>query len=216
MEEKLFAVQTTYIPIPGKGPELRALLEERMNASAAHGAQNGLVQSQLFGPDGTAFVGVQLFTDLAAYEGFVKKRNADPAYQAWVPKRTQVISAAPTQELVESIITPDPSTRSRDKLARVVTHVPILGKGPELRSVLEEHAKARQAQGFRASLWSQLFGPNGQAFGLRIGYPSLAAYEEDVAGRQSDPAYAEYLKKMYPLQSTAGRAKLFEVVARTS
>ncbi|MSQ14993.1 MAG: hypothetical protein EXR50_03915 [Dehalococcoidia bacterium] len=214
----MFATRTTFVPIPGKAPELRALLEERMNAKGAHGAQSSSVQSRMFGPDGMSFDAISVYPDLAAYQQFMSKRDPDPAFKSWQAKIHQVVSAPTTQQLTESVVTA-PATMARGKFYQRAIRVPILWKGPELRSVLEEHVKGRQSRGVRAHLWSQMFGASGPAFVVNVEFPSLAAYEDDLKSRVSDPAHAaigaEYNRKLLPLQSSA-RTQLWEVVARSS
>src|SRR5437764_20533 len=58
-----------------------------------------------------------------------------------------------------------------------ITFFPALGKGPELRPILEERVRQRQAQGTRAGLQSAVFGADGPAFSLGIQVADLEALE---------------------------------------
>ena len=92
------------------------------------------------------------------------------------------------------------------------THYPVFGKGPELRALLEERVKARQAQGFRVGLSAQMFGAEGVTYILTTIYPDLAALEKNRKENQSDPAFIAYQAKLTGLQRMPTKTELFEIL----
>ncbi|MSQ14995.1 MAG: hypothetical protein EXR50_03925 [Dehalococcoidia bacterium] len=202
-----FQIRSTWVPTLGKGPELRALLEERLKARNSQGFPTGL-SAQLFGADGQAFVLYGTAPDLAAYESYMRQRDPDPAYRAHQNKVSQLLSQPTTLQIFDGLLALAPTVSEPSKFSQRVTYYPAFGKGPELRSALEARVKDRQAHGLRSGLQAQLFGPVGTAYVSGTVFPSLAAYEQ----YRSDPGLAAFQAKIAPLVSAAGKSQFFEIL----
>ncbi|MSQ14422.1 MAG: hypothetical protein EXR50_00960 [Dehalococcoidia bacterium] len=206
-----FVQRTTWIPALGKGPELRALLEERVKLRNAQGGRSG-VSAQLFGPEGPAFVFSTVFPDLASREQLFQRQNSDPAYQASLAKSVMVASKAAVIELFETLVPNAP--RIEAKVTQRITLYPAIGKGPELRAMLEEEVKARQARGITSGLQAQLFGIDGPAFTIGTQFPGIAAFEQRRESVPNDPGRQAYLAKVNQAISRPNRQQLFEVLVQ--
>jgi len=93
-----------------------------------------------------------------------------------------------------------------------VTNYPAAGKGPELRTLLEERVKARQAKGLRTGLSTQMFGADGAAYVITTTYADLAALEKSRRENQSDPASRAFQAKLAGLQRVPQTIELFEIL----
>ena len=103
----MYIQRVTFHPAPGKTPELRTLLAERVKASQAQAIQAGLAE-QLFGAEGQAFVITVRHRDLAALEQARRRNQDDPAFQAFLAQVNQLIRAPVRQQLLE-VLVPLPS-----------------------------------------------------------------------------------------------------------
>ncbi|MGH2361787.1 MAG: hypothetical protein ACRDGM_14745 [bacterium] len=91
---------------------------------------------------------------------------------------------------------------------------PALGKEPELRAVLEEWAKKRQAQGMEISLSVQLYGPEGPTFVNSAKFRDLAEVENRRRQNQADPAFQAVVAKVDSLCRVPAKRSLYEVLVR--
>lgn len=89
---------------------------------------------------------------------------------------------------------------------------PAVGKAPEVRSLLEERVKARQAQGVAQGLQATLFNPEGATFVATTRWEDLAKYEQDRGRNQGDPAFRAYQTKLAGLITVPPAPLLFEVL----
>lgn len=86
------------------------------------------------------------------------------------------------------------------------TFFPAFGKAPELRPILEERAKQRQAQGIRTSLATAAFGAEGPALVMTAQFDDLSALEAS----RGDPPAAD--PRIAPLLRQTVRSELFEIL----
>ena len=91
---------------------------------------------------------------------------------------------------------------------------PALGKEPELRAVLEEWVKKRQAQGMEFSLSVQLYAPEGATFVNSSKFRDLAEVETRRRQNQADPAYQAVAAKVASLSRIPAKRSLYEVLVR--
>lgn len=206
----MFSHRVTHYPAFGKGPDVRALLEERVKSGQASGIRAGL-SSHLLGADGQAFVMTVIHPDLAAYDKRRRGNAADPGFRAYQTKLAEVIRKPNSQELFEVLVAAPPSAESATFIVRNI-HYPVPGKNLDLRALLEERVKSRQAQGARVGLSVQLFGSDGVSYVLSVRHPDLAAYEkyrQDTLGDR--PENRAYQAKLGELQR-ATRQELFEIL----
>jgi hypothetical protein len=66
-----------------------------------------------------------------------------------------------------------------------ITYFPAIGKGPELRPILEERVRQRQSEGVRASLTTVVYGGEAPAFRANMSFEDLAAlqvFRDRIAG----------------------------------
>ena len=73
---------------------------------------------------------------------------------------------------------------------------PAIGKGPELRSLLEERTRQRQSQGERVGLAMVVFGPNTPAFRIGRLFEDLGGLEASLQQPfQGDPRVAALFRQ---------------------
>ncbi len=99
----MYIQRARLFPAPGKAPEVRVALEERVKKRQGQGVDISLSR-QLFAPDGATFVITSRFRDLAEYESRTHQMEADPEYQAFVFKLAPLIRAVSKYELLEVLV----------------------------------------------------------------------------------------------------------------
>jgi len=86
---------------------------------------------------------------------------------------------------------------------------PALGKTGEFRDLLAAYIKARQAEGVRVGLQSQLFA-DGTVYVSVSTYPSLADYEKRRAENAADPEYQKLAVQLQLMSRLPPRTDIFE------
>ncbi len=89
---------------------------------------------------------------------------------------------------------------------------PTFDKIFELRALLEERVKARQAQGITIGLQEQLFGPEGPAFTVVIRHDDLGGVERLRRQMITDPEFQAFLAKVGAVSRAPAKMELFEVL----
>ena len=90
-----------------------------------------------------------------------------------------------------------------------VTVTPAMGKGREVRSLVEESTKKRQGQGNAISLATSVFGEV-PSLVVTLRYNDMAEYEKNRAKNAVDKDWQEYLGKLGSMATT--KVELFEVL----
>jgi hypothetical protein len=98
----------TFFPVPGKAPELRRLLEERVNTSTERGSAAATLMSQMYPPDGANFTLAIAFSDLASLEAYQSGMQTDAAYASWSTALTSVL-VRPNRQRISRVLVPFPS-----------------------------------------------------------------------------------------------------------
>ena len=93
-----------------------------------------------------------------------------------------------------------------------VSFYPALGKAFELRAVLEDRVKARQAQGLQIGLQERVASSEGPVFTLVILHRSLADLEELRRRNLTDDSFREFVTKVSSLSMNQPRTELSEVL----
>lgn len=200
-------------PAQGKGRELRALLEERVKAQQASGQAVSLGVQLFAGPEGMSYIRNARHEDLAAYEAARRRNQSDPAFPAYQAKVATLISRPNSSQLFEVLI-PNPAgnpLRAPYFTQRALGY-PAVGKGPELRAIMEERVKGLQSSGQRATLGVSVYGTDGQEFTTTLAFQDLAALESYRRRNQSDPAFQAYVAKVNPLIRQGPKVELAEVL----
>jgi len=102
-----FSLRVKRHPAPGKAPELRKLLEERVRSSVP-GQVGRALFTQVASPEGAAFITMTLFAGLAGLDQFRAANAADPAFQKWSVQVSELTVGPTGQELLR-ILQPYPS-----------------------------------------------------------------------------------------------------------
>src|SRR5712691_3570108 len=89
---------------------------------------------------------------------------------------------------------------------RRITFFPAIGKGPELRTILEERVRLAQSRGARANLQTAVFGADGPTFSIGNQFDDLGALDAMLA----NPLPVE--PRIPPLTRQPVRTELFEVL----
>ncbi|HET6319320.1 MAG TPA: hypothetical protein VFG86_22925 [Chloroflexota bacterium] len=91
-----------------------------------------------------------------------------------------------------------------------ITLSPAMGKGRELRALVEDRVKKGQAQGQRISLASPVFGDDMGSLVLTIRFNDMAELEKSRARNAADKDFQEYVGKVSSM--AASRFELLEVL----
>jgi len=102
-----FLWANTFFPVPGKAPELRRLLEERVHTSTERGSSAATLFSQMYPVDGANFMLAIAFSELAGLEAYQLGMPADPSYPSWSTALTSVLSR-PNRQRILRVIVPFP------------------------------------------------------------------------------------------------------------
>lgn len=94
----------------------------------------------------------------------------------------------------------------------LATWYPTIGREAEMRALVVEFVKARQARGERYSAFARLYSPVGPTLTLARSFPDLAELEAANASHAADAEYQTTLARARALSRAANTARLREVV----
>ena len=200
-----------HYPAPGKGPELRALLEEWARTAPSRGFAHNLT-SQLLSSEGPVFINGIRHENLAAFETYPERSRANPGFGPFTAKGLQLRDRTPRSELVEVLI-PPPSQAPTPGFTFRVSQYPAIGKGPALQALLEERVKAMQSRGrvFRG-LTRKVFSSEGPVFASIIGFQDMASLETFQHNNQRDPKFRAFAKKVESMIARPNKIELFRML----
>ena len=93
-----------------------------------------------------------------------------------------------------------------------ISHYPAVGKGQELRALLEEWARTAPSRGFAHNLTSQLLSSEGPNFINGIRHENLAAFETYPERSRANPGFGPFATKEEPLLDRSAQSELVEVL----
>jgi len=198
-----------HYPAPGKGPELRALLEEWARTAPSRGFKQNLT-SQLLSSEGPVFINGIRHENVTAFETYPERSRANPGFGPFTTKMGPLLARPPQSALFQVLIPPTSQAPNPNFLFRV-SRYPTIGKGPALLALLEEGAKPRQADRFRV-LSRQMFGGEGQVFMTNIGFQDMASMEAFLDNNERDPEFQAYREKVQSLVARTGKTELLRVL----
>ncbi len=202
--------QISRYPAIGKGPELRALLEEWARTAPSRGFAHNLI-SQL-GSEGPVFINGIRHENLAAFETYPERSRANPGFGPFTAKGRQLRDRFPQSELFEVLI-PPPSQAPTPGFTFRVSQYPAIGKGPALQALLEARVKAMQSRGrvFRG-LTRKVFSSEGPVFASIIGFQDMASLETFQHNNQRDPKFRAFAKKVESMIARPNKIELFRML----
>ena len=204
----MYTQRIIHIPALGKGPDLRAALEERNTAGNAL-APHSLSMS-MFSPQ-PAFTHSIRFDNLAAIQTY-QERPLDAAFQAVSRKITQCLSqpqfALLYEELAGTGVTGTPKFLIRNR------YCPAPGKGPELRANLEERVQKSLTPGLiGARLGTQVASLDGAAFSVTLLFASMAGIDEFRAANAKDPTLRPFINQVAALTRIPVQQRVQRILA---
>jgi hypothetical protein len=202
----MFTQRVRNFALPGKAPELRAILEEGVRERHAEGKRSAL-STVIAGDAFPSFVTTHWHDDLASFQAFREKNTTDPARQARFQRMVAATRQTGQMELFEVVLANQPGRPPRFGVATTV--VPAPGQAPTVRAALVEFVTASQKAGRRINLAVSL---SGTSRFLLVGiYESLAELE---AARSATTASAEFaaLNRSAGLLAKPPSAEIFELL----
>lgn len=197
-------------PAPGKTPEVRRLLEDRVRSAQQHDERSSLRQ-QVWFDEGVVLSVSTLHDSLAAFERSRDRNLSDPATAELLQRLSQLTRRPARLELFESLLPGGGAAPAAPPryYGRAI-HFPAPGKAAEMRSVLTEHVESRRAAGARMALLSQVFAPKGITFVVGAPFTDLAEVEQ----RRKDgaAALAALSARLGPLSRDVVHFELHEVL----
>jgi hypothetical protein len=103
-----FLIRNRYCPAPGKGAELRAVLEERVRKGGTPGLAGAGLSRQVASLDGPAFAVTLLFASMADMDLFRSANEKDATFLPYLNKVAS-LSRAPVQQRMQRILAPFPA-----------------------------------------------------------------------------------------------------------
>ena len=209
----MFNQRATSYAAPGKGPELRALLEDRVKSLKSSGRVAAFGQRMFGGPGGNGFVINIRYDNLAAAEAGRRQDQSNPAFQAYQAKLGALVARPVDVELWEVLI-PNPANPVMNApfFVQRGLNYPAQGEAPEVRALLEERVKTLQAEGMSATLGMGVYGTESPVFALQRSFQNLGQLDAVRARNQSDPAFQAYQAKMGSLVRQPAQVQLGEVL----
>ena len=198
-----------HYPAPGKGPELRAVLEEWASTAPSRGFAHSLI-SQLLSSEGPVFINGIRHENLAAFQTYPQRSRDNPGFGPFIAKM-QSLDARPQQTALFQVLIPPSSQAARSGFRFRVSRYPAIGKGPALQALLEERSKAMQARGFH-TLSRQMFGSEGPVFVTNIGFQDMASLEAHLDNNQRDPEFRAHAEKVQTMIARPNKTELFQVL----
>ena len=203
----MYIQRNTYSAAIGKGEDLRQLLNEAIIGYQADGIRIGL--SRLVYGEAGQLTTITVCESLAELQATRERILAGSAYRTRVAQTIPLLSRQPVSSLVEPII-PFPEGGTTNRWGQRVVFTPLVGKLPELRSILEERVRARQAE-VRISLAQTVFGAE-QALILNLSLPDFAAIDALRESNRTDPNFIAFQERIQPLLARAGELSLHEIL----
>lgn len=202
-------VQTiTQFPLPGKGPELRAAMEERVRALQAAGVEAQLTVTA-WGAESQGYRIGTRWNSLADLER--QRASSAEAAAQFVVRIGPLVRQAPVVALGEMLSRTNVPTTPM-KWQQHVVAVPALGKAAELRALQLERSKYHEAAGLRTVLIVQVAGPEAGCFSRVLLYNDLTEFEEARARIAADDANQAFLSKFTALLSRPSEVEFREVL----
>jgi len=201
--------QNSHYPAIGKGPELRALLEEWARTAPSRGFAHNLI-SQLISAEGPVFINGIRHENLAAFQTYPERSWANPGRAAFTAKG-RLLRARPPQSALFQVLIPPSSQAPTPSFQYRVSRYPAIGKGPALQALLEERVKAMQSHGFY-TLSRQMFGSEGPVFVTNRGFQDIASLEAHLDNNQRDPKFRAHQEKVESMIARPNKIELFQVL----
>ncbi len=117
--------QISHYPAGGKGPELRAVLEEWVTTAPSRGVAHNLVSQ--FGSEGPVFIVGIRHENLAAFQTFRERNRANPAFGPFIAK-LQSLMARPSRFALYQGLIPPSSQAPTPSFQFRVSRYPAIGK----------------------------------------------------------------------------------------
>ena len=206
-----YVQEISHYPAPGKGPELRALLEEWARTAPSRGFTQNLT-SQLGSDLGPVFIIGIRHENLAAFQTYPERNQANPGFGPFIAK-VQPLVARRAQSALFQRLNHAPSQAPRPNFVFRVSRHPAIGKGPALQALLEERFNAMQAHVFR-TLSRQMFGSEGPVFVTNLGFQDMASLEAHLDNNQRDPEFRVHAEKVQSMIARPNKTELLQVLVR--
>ncbi len=120
----------SHYPATGKGPELRAVLEEWASTAPSRGFAHNLT-SQLVGSEGPVFINGIRHENLTAFQTFRERNRANPAFGPFIAKLQSLMVRPIRSTLFQVRIPPSREAKSWNPLFVTKT-------GPSLPNIWRE------------------------------------------------------------------------------
>ena len=204
----MYTVRISHIPTLGKGGQLLKALEEHSKASNAAGGSYSVSQ-RMYAPQGE-YVNSIRFEDLESLEAYNASAPKDQARMARLAKVVECLAQPQTPLLYETIVPAHPTGEVKYTLR--VVYQPSIGKGAEMRQVLEEGvSRYPDVPGTVAGALSSQFVAEEANYVVTIGFSKLSGIEEMATTLRGDASFGTYQAKLAGLVSTRPRQELFRV-----
>jgi len=205
----VFIQRITRTATPGKARDFRTLLEERTRALQGDGFSTSLA-TEVYGQYGGTFIASALAEDMATLETLRDRVLGDSHYQATSAKMSALEIAPPRFDLYE-IVVPSPRPTPGRFVQRVSFH-PSIGRGRDVRALLEEQVRTRQAAGIALMLGERVYGADDAGYLLWISVDRMADIQALRDRNSSDANFIAFQAKLAPLLASEPRMTLAEML----
>ena len=204
----MYTQRIIHIAALGKNADLRRALEERNATANAAGSPHAL-QMRLFSPEPALIHSIR-FENLAAIEVYQDKNAGDSNVAAQTAKISQFLARPQTSELYQTLVPAQVSGTPKFSLRN--KRCPALGKGPELRRLLEEVARRSVPGRIGASLAAEFVTPDGPAFVTTSLFASLAGMDQYRAANTEDASFRALLSQVNALLARPAQQEILRIL----
>ena len=203
--------RVAHFPALGKEPDYRKLLDLRVARVSSRGV-TPIFMSRLLPDGGPELVVYIRFDDMDALEKFRAVDRADPDFINAVQEINTLSRRGFTVALFAPILQADSGRRSNARYFHRWTARASSGNANELRAVLEEFVKARQADGRPVGLTRQVLSPTGPTFIFTETYETLSEYESEYI-TQSPPSLRTVQQKIKGVLQSPPEQVMYEIIS---
>ncbi|MCL0042946.1 hypothetical protein M1N17_00680 [Dehalococcoidia bacterium] len=200
-----------FFPENGAGPQVRAVLEKRLETIGKTGKRGSIRNQVAFGDDGPTLEMSVINDSLADFQAHREFNRANPILN----ELKDYLRKPPSNSLTETFVMPDPDNRlEAPYFAQRATVIPKFGHNGELQPLLQERAVKQNEKGVRTVFGHVIYGRKPRGFVLATQLQDLNALEEYRNELRTDESFRQLARNLREI-ALAVEYELWEIVTTT-
>ena len=198
-----------FSPENGAAPQVRAVLEKRLETIGKTGKRGSIRQQVAFGDDGPTIEMSVINDSLADFQAHRETNRANPILN----ELKDYIRKPPSNSLTETFVMPDPDNRLKAPyFAQRATVIPKVGQN--IQPLLLERAIKQNEKGVRTVFGHVIYGRKPRGFVLATQLQDLNALEEYRNGLKTDESFRQLARNLGEV-ALGIEYELWEIVTTT-